>query len=269
MLKDQVTMPNQSNHRIRFLWITVVFLLAFSACTPQQAPQPEIKPTISLEPCQLSAPGQVTRKEAKCGTLTVYENREAGSGRQIDLRIAVIPSISRNPAPDPLFFLTGGPGQAATESFPVMASAFERIQQKRDIVLVDQRGTGQSNPLKCPVLDEDLENQADDAYMDFLNTCLESLDADPRLYTTWIAMQDLDQVREALGYQQINLYGVSYGTRAVLTYLKQYPDRVRSVILDGVVPQDEVLGIDVGRDAQRALDMIFARCAADQACNQA
>lgn len=233
-------------------------------------PQPEGASRIDLADCQLSSPGTWMRLPARCGTLAVYEDRQAASGRQIHLNVAVIPAVSRNPEPDPLFFLTGGPGQAATESYLQVSFAFDRIQQKRDIILVDQRGTGKSNPLTCPQLQELAAETGQE--LDFapaLEACLKALDADPRFYTTSLAMQDLDQVRAALGYEQINIYGVSYGTRATLTYLKLFPDRVRSMILDGVVPQDEPLGLDVARDAQRALDLMFERCAAEPTCQAA
>lgn len=234
--------------------------------TPVTAPSEDSRAGITLAPCQLSAPGMATRLSAECGSWTVFENRAAGSGRQIRLRVAVIKTLSRNPAPDPLFFLTGGPGQAATESYPQLALAFSRISTERDIVLVDQRGTGQSNPLTCP-LSETAESEAD--IKQGLEDCLPTLDADPRFYTTALAMDDLDDVRSALGYEHINLYGVSYGTRAALTYLRQYPQHVRTVILDGIVPSDEALGLDVARDAQRALDLLFARCEAESDCREA
>jgi pimeloyl-ACP methyl ester carboxylesterase len=205
--------------------------------------------------------------DAQCGTLTVYENPETQTGRQLDLHLAVLPAVSRAPAPDPLFFLSGGPGQAATESFLAVQGAFREINRDRAIVLVDQRGTGQSHPLRCEFPEEsDFDENVELAPL--LASCLTQLDADPALYTTAIAMQDLDQVREALGYAQINLYGVSYGTRAALTYLHLFPDRVRAVILDGVVPQQLALGLDVATDAQHALDLIFARCADDPVCTE-
>jgi len=202
---------------------------------------------------------------ARCGTLTVYEDRESQAGRRIDLRVAVVKAVRGNAAPDPLFLLTGGPGQAATQSYLSLAPALDRIREKRDIVLVDQRGTGQSNPLQCPQL-RDLDDQAgttDSADpRSALKACLEGLDADPRLYTTPMAMDDLDQVRQALGYQKVNLYGVSYGTRAALSYLRQYPERVRTVILDGVWPFGLPLSPTTAASAQRALEMMLDRCAA-------
>jgi pimeloyl-ACP methyl ester carboxylesterase len=254
----------------RWLVLVLALGLACSACraapaATEAAPQ---EAGIELTDCQLSAPGISFRLPARCGKLAVPENPQDPSGRQIELNLAVVPAISRSPAPDPLFFLTGGPGQAATESYLQLYFAFDRINQKRDIVLVDQRGTGASNPLDCPASEEMLfDSQADLA--PFLEACLEQLDADPRFYTTPIAMQDLDRVREALGYQQINLYGLSYGTRAALTYIQMFPERVRAAILDGVIPQDEPLGPQVAPDAQHALDRILARCQAEPDCQAA
>ncbi|MBI5291236.1 MAG: alpha/beta fold hydrolase [Chloroflexi bacterium] len=248
------------------LTLSLVATLALAACVGASAPTATPAPAIALTPCQLSAPGSAARFKAKCGTLTVFENRAAAAGRTINLRIAVLPAISRSPAPDPLFFLAGGPGQAATESFVELRVAFDKINRMRDIVLVDQRGTGGSNPLHCQASPDDPESLDDAALSRWLAACLQQLPGDPKLYTTSIAMDDLDAVRAALGYNQINLYGVSYGTRAALAYLRQYPQRVRAVVLDGVVPSDIALGLDAARDAQHALDLIFQRCAADSAC---
>jgi len=253
-----------------FVFLLLALMTAGCAGTPTSSVAPS-GPTIVLEPCHLSAPGTATRLPARCGALTVYEDRAAQSGRQISLRVAVIPALSRNPAPDPLFYITGGPGGASTQDFVQFAWVFERINQERDIVLVDQRGTGQSHPLDCPMLpDDDTVSLSDDEILkQSVAHCLEQLDADLDLYKTSIAMDDLDDVRAALGYEKINLYGISYGTRAALTYLRQHEDRVRTVILDGVLPQDEPLGASIAGDAQRALDLIFDRCAADSACAQA
>jgi len=262
---------NVSSH-LRRLWpgLSLVSLALILTACANQPDSPSI-PTIPLTDCQLTYPGVSIPIQAQCGKLTVLEDRQAGTGRTIDLNLAVLPAISRSPEPDPLFFLTGGPGQAATESFVALAGSFERIRQKRAIVLVDQRGTGQSNPLDCPDSPEASGEEAADraAMEEWLRACLTNLDADPALYTTPLAMQDLDDVRQALGYEKINLYGLSYGSRAALTYLKMYPERVRTVILDGVVPQDEALGLEVAPDAQRAMDLLFARCEADESCRQA
>ncbi len=249
------------------LGLFVLWACALAGCAAPKAAT--TGPGLPLEPCQLGAPGTSTRLPAKCGTLTVYEDRAAQAGRQINLRIAVIPTLSRAPAPDPLFFITGGPGGAATVDYLQMSAAFSRINEKRDIVLVDQRGTGQSHPLECAGLDEEPEADDEQALQAWLEACLGQLDADPRFYTTQAAVDDLEQVRQALGYGQINLYGISYGTRVALTYMRSYPHNVRAAILDGVVPQDEALGTSIASDAQKALDAILARCVADADCNQA
>ncbi len=265
----------------RILGVLVVAGLLLSACGEAAAPLAAAKdaatpaPKLALADCQLTSPGLTASVKAQCGTWTVPEDRAHPEGRKIDLRVAVVAAVSRSPAADPLFFLSGGPGQAATESYVALSGAFDRIRQKRSIVLVDQRGTGQSNALHCPSeaqTDEDFsldEAQLQAATVQHLKDCLAQLPGDPRFYTTAIAMQDLDEVRAALGYAQIDLYGVSYGTRAAQAYLRQYPAHVRTVILDGVLPQDAVLGLDVARDAQRAMDLIFARCAADAGCHAA
>lgn len=253
--------------RLNFKLVGMLMIVSLLAGCASGAASPTRSATIPLEACQLAAPGLAMRRPAKCGTLTVYEDRAAQAGRQINLHIAVLPALSRTPAPDPLVFITGGPGGASTQDFLSVSAAFTLINQKRDIVLVDQRGTGQSNPLDCPPFDE---QDADDAALQaWLADCLARLDADPKFYTTLAAVDDLDEVRAALGYDKINLYGISYGTRVAQTYMQRYPNRVRAVILDGVVPQDEALGTELSRDAQRALDLIFARCAANAECNAA
>lgn len=260
----------------RLVLLVCAACLCLAACTalPQRSlPAPEVGSPgspIQLEDCQLAAPSLPLRLGARCGKLAVYEDRAAGIGRQIELNIALIPAISRNPAGDPIFFIPGGPGEAATQSYPVLASAFERLNQKRAVILVDQRGTAGSNPLRCQAFDE-LEGAGEDsqALQKALADCLNALEADPALYTTAIAMDDLDQVRAALGFETINLYGASYGTRAALAYLRQYPNRVRTVILDGAAPPNWTLGPSTAADAQRALESIFERCAGDIACRAA
>lgn len=262
-------------------WLTLllaVLLLGAAAagCAPaaQQtaspaAPQPN-QPTFS--DCRVRSAGLSTSLAARCTTLLVLENPADASSQQISLNIAVIPAVSRSPEPDPVFFLAGGPGEAATQAYMVVAGAFQRTNLKRDIVLVDQRGTGSSNRLECP--DEAAsadpgQPAAETDTAEEVKACVAGMAGDPRFYTTTIAMQDLEQVRQALGYQQINLVGASYGTRAALVYARLYPQFVRSLVLDGVAPPEWTLGPDMAGDAQRALDLIFARCQADAQCSQA
>lgn len=210
-------------------------------------------------------------RDARCGTLEVWEDPGAGRGRKIALRVAVIPAIDRFPEPDPLVILVGGPGQAATEVGPLMLPALERIHRERDVVLVDQRGTGSSNPLDCDPEDDSPAGELRELFrvdldLERLADCRSKWDADPALYTTPIAMDDLDDVRAWLGYERVNLWGGSYGTRAALIYLRRHPEHVRSVILDGVAPVSMKLPLFMARDGQRALDRVFADCDADAGC---
>jgi len=206
--------------------------------------------------------------DALCGTLEVFENREARQGRTIRLKIVVLPALSNQARPDPIFLLAGGPGQGAARMAREVRDIFGRLQADRDIVLVDQRGTGASNGLECRPDDDSLAllNEPDDAALDRLRSCLAGYDADVRFYTTPLAMDDLDDVRAYLGYERINLYGGSYGTRAGLVYLRRHGERVRAIVLDGVAPADMRLPLFFARDAQRALDRLLDDCAGTPAC---
>jgi pimeloyl-ACP methyl ester carboxylesterase len=219
-----------------------------------------------LAPCT----GDEMPVDAYCGTLKVYENRATRQGRQIDLNIVVLPALSSDPRPDPFFFLAGGPGQGAAQMAKPLRELFRQIVNDRDIVLVDQRGTGKSHPLNCLEEQDDSLNafmMTDETAFERLKQCLSRYDADLRLYTTTIAMDDLDEVREYLGYETINVYGGSYGTRAALVYLRQHGDRVRTVVLDGVAPTNMRLPLYAPRDVQRAFDRLIADCEADAGCN--
>jgi pimeloyl-ACP methyl ester carboxylesterase len=240
----------------------VLAALCLAGCNQGQATSAIDK----LTPCK----GDQYPVDAYCGTLKVYENRDTRQGRQIDLNIVVLPALSSDPKPDPFFFLAGGPGQGAAQMAKPLRELFRHIVNDRDIVLVDQRGTGNSNPLNC-LEDEDdsLKTFAmtDDMVAERLKQCLSRYDADLRLYTTTIAMDDLDDVREHLGYQSINVYGGSYGTRAALVYLRRHGDHVRTVVLDGVAPTNMRLPLYAPRDVQRAFDRLVGDCVDDAACN--
>jgi pimeloyl-ACP methyl ester carboxylesterase len=225
---------------------------------------------LALSACQFEDPAKVSVVLADCGELSVLENPSDPNGRHIRLHIARVPAINRRKQPDPLFVLAGGPGMAATTFYASAAFSFERIHRDRDIVLVDQRGTGQSNSLKCALDDKDLyRGSGADAAAD-ARRCLATLEktANVAFYTTSVAVRDLDSVRAALGYQRINLYGVSYGTRVAQHYVRRFPDRTRSVILDGVVPPQLALGPATALNAERALNRILERCADDSECKK-
>lgn len=226
--------------------------------------------TLSLAECRLQSGGAGASVAARCGTFAVPEDPTAPGGRTIGLKVAVVPALKTRAEPDPLFVISGGPGQAASDFYVTMAQVFARIRRDRDIVIVDQRGTGGSNRLSCP-LPNDVELTVIDAERvgELAKRCLEELPGDPRFYTTSIAVADLDRVRAALGYERINLYGISYGTRVAQHYARRHPERVRAMILDGVVPPQLALGPQIPVVAQQALDALFDRCAADAACRQA
>jgi pimeloyl-ACP methyl ester carboxylesterase len=232
-------------------------------------------PRLALEPC----PAADGIEDGLCGSLEVFEDREAAAGRTIALRVVVLPALSGASLPDPLFLLAGGPGQAASELTEESRSVFWDINRTRDLVFVDQRGTGASNPLAC-----ELETDAPDEMLlldpmedellrartiERLQACLAEFDADPRFYVTPIAMDDLDDVRDALGYETINLWGGSYGTRAGLVYLRRHPAHVRAAIFDGLAPVEMKLPLYMGIDATRALDLLVVDCAADPGCSRA
>jgi pimeloyl-ACP methyl ester carboxylesterase len=240
-------------------------LIFLASCSPRNLSAAS-EASITLEDCALTSPSG-NQVDARCGVLVVPEDRDNPAGRQLELNIAVIPAIKRSPQPDPLFLLAGGPGQSAIEAYPAMIPLLFQIHEDRDIVLVDQRGTGKSNPLRCLTPEDD--SLTEEQILAKLKACPDTLDADLRFYHTEIAMTDLDAVRSALGYEQINIYGASYGTRAALTYLRMFPQHVRTVTLDAVVDSNFVLFMDSAEDGQLALDAFFQRCEKDEACKTA
>ena len=235
-------------------------------------PAPFAGKSLRLQPCELPGIGGGGR----CGTLEVFENRSTRTGRQIGLHVVVIPAQGTASALDPVFWLEGGPGAAATEAMgPVSQRYLQGLRADHDLVFVDQRGTGNSNPLKCDDIGETPANL--DAYFGKLfpivriRACREKLEkvADLTRYSTSIAMDDLDDVRRALGYAKIHLAGASYGTLAAQVYMRQHPDRVRSAFLIGVATPGFRLPLPFARAAQNALERMFVDCAADPACRTA
>jgi len=247
--------------------ILAIGLAAGGWASASEAPAPA---SLSLTPCQIQDLAGIAVYGAECTDFEVLENPAEPEGRRIKLRVARVPAINRRKDPDPLFLLAGGPGMAATTFYGNVAGAFARIHRNRDIVLVDQRGTGKSNSLTCEMDDEKLLTASDDELASETRRCLESLSerADVAYYTTSIAVQDLDRVRKALGYERINLYGGSYGTRVAQHYMRKFPQQTRAVILDGIVAPEQVLGTETALDAENALTALFERCVRDAACKE-
>jgi pimeloyl-ACP methyl ester carboxylesterase len=223
---------------------------------------------IDLQDCRISAGPGYPGIKARCGILLRPLNPADPGSQLIDLNVAVVPALSLEPEPDPFVPIAGGPGQASTQFYAAQAAAFEDIRRKRDIVLVDQRGTGQSAAMHCDASDELTGTTvSDEQILAETRKCLDSLPYDSRYFTTSVAVQDLEALRTALGYTQFNVYGVSYGTRVAQQFARRYPQSVRSVILDGVVPPQLALGPAIASEAQRALNVIFDRCRESDACN--
>ena len=227
-------------------------------------------PEPAFSHCEIEGTGSVARRFAECASLTVAENPNAPDGRTLDLAITRIATPAAQPAADAVLVINGGPGGSSIELLADFWPVFASLGTERDVIAMDQRGTGASRRLACPELEEGPTDPDDtDAIDRAVDECLTSFDADTRYYTTSVAVHDIDAVRDALGYEQLTVYGVSYGTRVAQHYARQYPDRTRAVILDGVVPPDVSLVTPVALNSAEALDDLFERCARDEACTEA
>ena len=218
-----------------------------------------------LEPCT----SEQGPSDAYCGSFEVAENPNDPDGRKISLNTVVLPAFNADSQPDPVFFLAGGPGQGAASMARRIDGVFQEVRRQRDVVLVDQRGTGKSNVFQCKFREDQEAFQDSPSLTEAeVEKCLEGFDGDPRFYTTTIAMDDLDAVREWLGYERINAMGGSYGTRAALVYLRRHPEHVRTVVLDGVAPPDMTIPLFTARDSQRALDQLLEACGDNSECDE-
>jgi len=248
---------------MRCRWILVLgpIILLFSHVAGAQT----IKP--ALEPCTL--PG--VEGEVRCGSYKVFAHRRTKTGPQISLFIAVLPALEKPAEPDPLFFIAGGPGQGASSLAGFASRAFAEVRRRRDLVLVDLAGTGRSDALNCRMFPTARELVGDFYPVPQVRACRESLSrkTDLRRYTTSILMDDLDEVRAALGYEKINIYGTSYGTRAALTYVRRHREHVRSIMLKAIAPPTMQGTMHYARDTERSLQYLFRACAADAACTRA
>lgn len=227
-------------------------------------------PGLRLEPCEIRG----VAAPVSCGTLEVLENRALPQGRRIALRVVVLGATSKPRESDPLFFLAGGPGDAASRRAAGVGLLYREVRQHRDIVLVDQRGTGASNSLAfdaagpSPGLERYFAEFLSPETVRAAKTRLET-SADLTLYHTPAAIEDLDAVRAALGYERVNLAGSSYGTRAAMAYLRRFPERTRSVVLFGVSRFDDHLPVHMPASGQRALDLLLAECEGEIGCKAA
>ena len=251
-----------TRHAIRHSLATLVFFVLAAPLDGR---------ALELEDCRISIGPSYPGTKARCGTMLRPENPADPGSPEIEIRVAVVPALSLVPEPDPFVPIAGGPGQGSIDNYLNVGEALEGVRRNRDILLVDQRGTGGSSRMDCPIDDEALLFETEFTLEDtlvYVEECLETLPHDPRYFTTSIAVTDLEAIREALGYTQLNLYGVSYGSRVAQHYARRYPDSTRTVVIDGVVPPQVALGPEIATESQRAVDNILARCAEDAACNE-
>lgn len=246
--------------------------VAASAAATGAVSGPSSAPALVLKGCRLEG----VAYEARCGVLRRPLDPQKPQGRQIEVHVAVLPALARQPKPDPIVFFAGGPGQSAIGLASTIQSLMRRELNRRDVILIDQRGTGRTAPLRCRAQDDEPSRSLAEAVDPAserrrLLACRDRLEklpyGDLRLFTTTVAMGDVEAVRQALRLEKLNLVGGSYGTRAALEYLRLYPQHVRRVLLDGVAPPDMALPQSFGRDVQAALDGLMLDCERQPACH--
>ncbi len=225
--------------------------------------------SLELEDCRIDAGPGTPSMKARCGTLVRPLDPSGGEPGEIELRVAVVPALNLTPEPDPIVPIAGGPGQGSVLFYLAYSWAFENVRRNRDILLFDQRGTGESARMDCEFDDSMVEGEySTELTIEYTERCLADLPYDPRFFTTSVAVADMEAVREALGYPSLNLYGVSYGTRVAQHFARRYPDSTRTIVIDGVVPPQISLGPEIATEGQKAVDKIIERCAADESCNE-
>lgn len=241
----------------------VILLVALLSAGPTNA-QP-----LELTDCRIDAGPGTSSMSARCGTMTRPLDPTGTEPGEIELRVVVIPALNLTPEPDPFVPIAGGPGQGSVQFYASYSGAFEDVRRNRDILLIDQRGTGKSATMDCEFDDDIIGGEYSmEVTLEYTELCLEQLPYDPRFFTTSVAVTDMEAVRKALAYPSLNVYGVSYGTRVAQHFARRYPDSTRTVIIDGVVPPQLTLGPEIATESQKAVDRIFARCAEDEACNE-
>lgn len=233
-------------------------LLSFNAFSNEQG--------FTLDNCHVDG----VREQVKCGKLSVPENYNKLDGEQISINFVVLPAIDNSDNKTPLMFLAGGPGQAAAELASGLRHVFREVRKTHDLILVDQRGTGQSHPLQCEeAVDQNVYTiTPEDFSVQDIKDCLVSFSGDLSQYNSENAIRDFDAVRAALGHKQINIYGGSYGTRAGLVYMRLFPESLRSVVLDSVGPIEVPIGL-FGQSSARSFNLLLENCQKELSCQQA
>ncbi len=223
---------------------------------------------LDFEACKLQH--EAIKLDAQCATLLRPENPNSDQGRQIEIFVARLPATTPNPESDAFTVIQGGPGGSSVNLAIRLKNVIDMVRRDRDVLLIDQRGTGRSNSLKCLIDDQQVSEFDIEVVSKSARECKDTLSktSDLAYYTTSVAVQDLDAVRAAAGYPQLSIYGVSYGTRVAQHYLRRFPDQTRLLVIDGVVDVEvNLAGSEIARRSQEAFDNMAARCSATQACN--
>ena len=255
----------------RFLLLLAI-ACGLSAC---DGAKPVSGDSIALSDCRIKDIDSVVR----CAMVSVPEDHaNAQNGKTITIHVAILPSLARRAEPDPVYFFAGGPGQAASDIGRIV-SALGDLRKHRDIVLVDQRGTGKSKTLTCVENTHSKDSRTDPLVQTLSATdadierdrlrCLATLKGNPALHRTDDYIDDLEAVRKALGQQKINVWGGSYGSRVALRYMKRYPSSIRTAVLDGVAPTALHLPDDALQTSEAELRSVLSECAASAGCNKA
>lgn len=276
-LKVSFHMTKSNDKRPMQLALAVAVGLALAACSPKPADEGSESArkwgSVNFEPCALEGTQGLDSEKAYCTTYEVPEDPANPNGRKLKLNLAMLPAANAGTG-DPIVFLAGGPGQAAVEYGSYAGMILSQANRNRDILLIDQRGTGKSNPLSCP--DSEKKYEAVDVtltptqQLEAMKSCHAEIakKADTRFYTTANFVNDLETIRKAIGATQYNLVGISYGTRSAQKYAAAYPNNVRSMVLDGVAPNDLVIGGDFARQLDNALKKQDEYCSKNASCTK-
>jgi pimeloyl-ACP methyl ester carboxylesterase len=261
---------------------TVVIEKTEAIAEPIITPEQEFNPRFEEEPCPFTVPeNHIEGETVKCGFVIVPEDHYGFDGRTIKLAVAIFKAQAKNPQPDPMIFLSGGPGEKTVVHVAPLAEHLSTFNRERDIIFFDQRGVGSSEPaLECPefvealfdILDEADPEASQRTVYNAIMACKDRLvnhGHNLAAYTTSQNAADVEAIRVALGYEGINLFGGSYGSLLAQAVMQYYPEHIRSVVIDSTVPMEKSLLIDIPTTAVKAALHLMETCAEDTACNTA
>jgi pimeloyl-ACP methyl ester carboxylesterase len=256
----------------RYLTVIGTVCVLMGCAKPHERAESSTALTPFLKPCD-NVPDDKDRypiPSSECGALQVLEDPDNNQSPRISIHVVRLPAFDKSRNLEPLVLIAGGPGGSSIDMAYGLHGVFHHVQKERDLIFIDQRGTGKSSPRHCDIALEDDHTLSDDEVLFGYNTqlarCAERFSSTVLLYTTPMAVKDFDAVREALGYGTWNIWGVSYGTRVALEYARQYPATTRALVLDGVAPISITLPRYFSRDAQHALTQASEACNADTQC---